>query len=419
VELYGRQFEDHPHLSASLEPVKLATIRISRGAGIPRDVLLIGFCLVVDLALWAGDRDLSVGGRAPFWLVPVMAVPVMCLLAKRKTWPVAVFPCQCAYACISILIPRYQPIAGLLVACYTVAARRPRGVALPLIFVAGIPIAVDTLATAWSFGQTVGQALATASISVLLVIVATALGSFAFASSKRAAMLEQENAARATEALRHERLRLARELHDIVAHSVSVMLLQAAGAKKLASRQDSALMQPLGVIQDVGVQAMNELHRMLNVLRAAASEDEAVERSPGLEDLPRLLELSGMSGLRVHHEVEGIPRRLDTSVDLAGYRVIQEGLTNASKHAGPTATVDIRQRWSDDSLSITVTSAGRSQPVEAGSRHLSGGFGLQGLRERVAVVGGTFSAGPSAAGFTVRARLPLTTSQGVVEMTQE
>jgi signal transduction histidine kinase len=266
----------------------------------------------------------------------------------------------------------------------------------------------------------VGESLATAALWIAVLVATTALGRFAFASTQRAAFVEQENAARAAEALRNERLRLARELHDIVAHSVSVMLLQAAGAKKLVSERDNALLQPLGVIQDVGIQAMNELHRMLSVLRTAASGDDSLERSPGLEDLPRLLELSRMSGLTVRHEVEGIRRRLDASVDLAGYRVIQEALTNASKHAGPTATVEIRQRWSDDGLSISVMSSGSSSAPAAGARSLSGGFGLQGLQERVAVVGGTFSAGPAADGFMTRARLPLTSGmKEILEVSPE
>jgi signal transduction histidine kinase len=390
--------------------MKLPTIPATRGGRAARESALISFCLAIDLGTWAGDRELSTGGLAPFWLVPLMAVPAMSVIAQRRTRPVAVLLFQCAYSCISILIPGYQPVTGLLVACYAVAARRPRGVAIPALASACIPLAVNTLVTAESYGQTVGEEVATASLWLAVLAAAIALGRLAYASSQRAVLVERENATRAAEALRSERLRLARELHDIVAHSVTVMLLQAAGAKKLVTEKDSALLQPLGVIQDVGVQAMNELHRMLNVLHAADSGDDSVERSPGLEDLPRLVELSRLSGLDVLHQVDGTPRRLDASVNLAGYRVIQEALTNASKYAGPTATVAIRQRWSDDGLSISVVSSGRSPLPAAGARQISGGFGLQGLRERVGVIGGTFSAGPSSDGFAVRARLPLTTA---------
>lgn len=205
-----------------------------------------------------------------------------------------------------------------------------------------------------------------------------------------------------------ERARLARELHDIVSHAVTGMTLQAAGAQALLAPTDQRVRQALTTIEAAGVQAMSELHRMLGLLQHTEPNDApAGTTGPRLRDVAELVALADAAGRSVQLVEEGHPGALDPSVETAAYRVVQEGLTNSAKHAGPSADVTVRLRWSAEQLEVEVRDRLRGPPLTAQQRStLSSGSGLRGLTERVVLVGGSLSAAPVEDGYRLLARLP-------------
>jgi signal transduction histidine kinase len=217
---------------------------------------------------------------------------------------------------------------------------------------------------------------------------------------RRAARLEGEREERARAAVVEERARIARELHDIVSHNVSLMVVQAEAAEEVLRRQPERAEEPLRKIQRSGREALNEMRRMLGVLRSNGSEPSLAPQ-PGLERLGALVESVEGNGLSVTLRVEGQPKLLAAGVDLAAYRVVQEALTNTLRHAG-ASHVDVVVRYSDTEVELEIRDDGR------GVGHLEEGHGLVGMRERIRVYGGQLEAGPRAkGGFSVRATLPL------------
>lgn len=217
---------------------------------------------------------------------------------------------------------------------------------------------------------------------------------------------EQEKRQQMMEAVRAERLYLARELHDIVSHSVSAMILQAAGAKALASSENAEVKAALDVIENTGIEAMVELHRLLGLLRAASPMDyrDGTEAPASLQDLEALVGSTRASGVDVEVSVEGHPAELDRSVGLTAYRIVQEALTNTIKHAGRGAAAQVHLRWEPEYLKLTIRD--RAGLGAQGMTALSFGHGLAGLRERVSLVGGFMEAGSTPDGFLLRAQLP-------------
>ncbi|MER5883231.1 sensor histidine kinase [Streptomyces sp. NPDC001941] len=211
----------------------------------------------------------------------------------------------------------------------------------------------------------------------------------------------------ADQAVADERRRIARELHDIVAHHLTTMQLLSGGARANLERSPDAAREALVTLEDSGRTALREMRHLLDVLRAGDEPDEDGEpRSPqpGIADLDRVVEDSRRSGLPTTLTTEGDPRTLPPSVALAVFRIVQESLTNARKYAGRGARVDVRIGYARDGVSVTVLDdgGGAERPAASGS-----GYGLVGMRERVALHGGTLRAGPEDGGFRVRASLPL------------
>lgn len=389
----------------------LTTPVMSRLRGVA-DLFVVAVAAVADLIVWGGDRQLRSGQVLPFWVVPALTVATYSTLLLRRRRPIEVFTLQWVYGLAGVLVPNYYPFAGVLVALHAVACRtRSRGAGIVLLACA-VPFGVNTYNSA-AFGAHPDVAVTIAANGVLWIVVMAAvwgLGRLTYFASVRARLVQERQAEEATRAVQAERLRLARELHDIVAHAVSAMILQAAGGQTLVGRDDDRIRQVFTVIESVGVQAMNELHRLLGLLRSADTEhaEEHWGEQPGLKDLPGLVDLSRAAGLDVHTSVEGPPGELDRSVDLAAYRIVQEALTNVTKHAGQAAAVNVRTLWSRDRLTINVRNThgqlrgDRDNPVV-----LSSGHGLQGLAERVSLVGGRLETGAVSDGFLVRAELPL------------
>jgi signal transduction histidine kinase len=213
--------------------------------------------------------------------------------------------------------------------------------------------------------------------------------------------LAHEREERARLAVLDERNRIAREMHDVVAHSVSLMVVQAGGARRMLDTDREASREALLAVEDVGRAALAELRRVLGLLRGT-DEPLALRPQPGTAQLASLVAGTRGAGLEVDLAVEGEPRPVQAGVDLAVYRVVQEALTNAVKHA-QARHASVRLDWQPDALHVDVVDDGRGPLVPA-----QGGHGLVGMRERLAAYGGALEAGPrTGGGFAVRARIPL------------
>ncbi len=228
---------------------------------------------------------------------------------------------------------------------------------------------------------------------------------------ERAARLEKEREAQAKVAVAAERARIARELHDVVAHNVSVMVVQADGAAYVLDAAPDQAKKALETISSTGRQALAEMRRLLGVLRTGEHQEggEYVPQ-PDVDQIEELVEQCRGSGLPVDFRVEGTPRPLPSGVELTAYRIVQEALTNTRKHGGPNAGASVRLVYFDDGLGLLVEDDGKGAPHELYEEGGADGrgHGLIGMRERVGMVGGTLDAGPRpGGGFRISALLPL------------
>ncbi|MFI1191112.1 sensor histidine kinase [Streptomyces californicus] len=228
---------------------------------------------------------------------------------------------------------------------------------------------------------------------------------------ERAARLEREREAQSKVAVAAERARIARELHDVVAHNVSVMVVQADGAAYVMDAAPDQAKQALETISSTGRQALAEMRRLLGVLRTGdAPESGEYVPQPDVEQIEDLVQQVRQTGLEVDFKVEGTPRPLPSGVELTAYRVVQEALTNTRKHGGPDAGASVRLVYFDDGLGLLIEDDGRGaahELYEDGGAD-GAGHGMIGMRERVGMVGGTLDAGPRpGGGFRISALLPL------------
>ncbi len=211
----------------------------------------------------------------------------------------------------------------------------------------------------------------------------------------------QRSEAEARRAVEEERARISRELHDVVAHSVSVMTVQASAVRRLLKPEQEREREALQVVEETGRQALTEMRRLLGIMREDGASAERAPQ-PGLATIGNLVEHVREAGLPVELTVEGEPVELPPGVDLSAYRIVQEALTNALRHAGP-AHAWVAVRYGGDDVEIAVENDGRSD-----SDGEAGGHGLVGMRERVALCGGELTAGPrKGGGFSISARLPV------------
>lgn len=227
----------------------------------------------------------------------------------------------------------------------------------------------------------------------------------------RAARLERARGTDARAARIEERSRIARELHDVVAHHVSVMTVQAGAARRIIDRDAGSAREAMSTIEEVGRTALSEMRRIVGVLRTdrdAEREGRELAPQPGLGDLGELLDNVRETGLAVQLWIEGEARSPSPGVDVAAFRLIQEALTNTLKHAGPQARAWVRLYYGDRDLTVEIEDDGRGTATFVADNEDNPGHGLVGMYERVALYGGELKIGPRVGGgFGVRARFPL------------
>jgi signal transduction histidine kinase len=354
-------------------------------------------------------------------LLPVAAVMSVAVVFRRR-YPVQAFAAAVAAGAIQVVTDS-RPIVvtdlAIPVLLYTLAAYRPRRLSLPGLVVCLVGSVVAT--AVWVNNplgtiQTLGLGLVIFSGTALLAWV---LGdsmayrrAYLTSLEDRAARLERERDAQAQVAAAAERARIARELHDVIAHHVSVMVVQADGAGYALRSDPQRAAAALAAISRTGRQALAEMRRLLGILR---SEDEKVGLAPvpGLGQVRELLREARDAGMSVSFTVDGAPRPLSEGAELAAYRVVQESLTNTRKHGGLAAAAAVTLRFQPDGLLLQVTDDGLGGAAAAADGPGPGpGHGLTGMRERVEMYGGKVSAGPLAAGgYQVTALLPDTRAE--------
>jgi signal transduction histidine kinase len=285
---------------------------------------------------------------------------------------------------------------AVLLAFYTVGAHTPRSVSVPCALVM-VVAGVVTLIVARDSDP------ADVAVSFLAATTAWVLGDAARTQRERAVWLEQRRSDAAHQAAADERLRIARDLHDIVAHHVSVMAVQAEAAQEVLAVRPERAARAMADVADTARATLGELRRLLGVLRAEG--DRAPQ--PDLDGVADLVESVRRTGLAVEVHTHGEARRITGLTGVTAYRIVQEALTNVIKHAS-AARADVELRFGDDALVVTVTDDGRGSGGSSAPANGEGGHGLAGMRERLAMLGGTLDAGPRpGGGFSVSARLPL------------
>jgi signal transduction histidine kinase len=222
------------------------------------------------------------------------------------------------------------------------------------------------------------------------------------AARERAAELERAREELARRAVVEERLRIARELHDVVAHSMSIIAVQSGVGAHVLDSQPEEARKALAAVEATSRQALAEMRRLLGVLRQEAEPSGSLTPSPGLAEVDALAADVARAGARVEVRIEGTRPALPLGLDLSAYRIVQEALTNVVRHAGP-ATARVRIRYAPDTVDIEVVDDGRG----AGTGRADG-HGIAGMRERAALYGGSLDAGPlPGGGFRVAAHLPV------------
>lgn len=222
---------------------------------------------------------------------------------------------------------------------------------------------------------------------------------------ERAERAERARAEEAARAVAEERARIARELHDVVAHQMTVMTLQAEGARRIAKDSDARVLDALDTIRNAGHEALSEMRRMVGLLRTGP-DDVDLEPQPGVDRLEELVGQMKEAGLTVELSREGTPRQLAPGIDVNVYRIVQESLTNVLRHGGPGATATVTLRYAPTSIEVDVADDGRGAASSLNGD--GGGHGIVGMRERVALLDGQLRAGPRpGGGFEVHAMIPV------------
>jgi signal transduction histidine kinase len=357
------------------------------------------------VAAWGPPGLVGTAIAGPWWLLALLPLLMGAPLVLRRRAPLLMWLAIWAGLALQYLLTRDPPqglefMFVLLTAAYSLGAHASlRRAVAGLVITAPVIIEISDKGGLLGFSPHRGAAGVTLSS---LQLLAFWLAGVLLRARRHAASLAARSAAlqrQAEQATAAERARIARELHDIVAHHLSVIVLQAAGARASGKPAGAALEK----IEHSGRQALDETSRLLNVLRDP-DEEAGLAPQPAIGELDALAASVRAAGLPVDLVIDGDPAALPAAVDVSVYRIVQEALTNVLKHAGP-ARADVTIGCADEEVTIEVTDNGTGQH---GNGSPGAGHGLAGMRERAAVLGGELAAGPRpGGGFTVRARLPL------------
>jgi signal transduction histidine kinase len=342
-------------------------------------------------------------------------------LVWRRRAPVLVFWTVLGLAGAALITSSAAVVQGVypeslaLVAVYTVARYRPRRYLWPAIAVLESILVV----VAWRQEQPwTSLALGTSALAatVLLGVTVSTRRAYLAALEERARRLERERDQQAQLAAATERTRIARELHDIVAHNLAVMIALADGAAFTASVAPDRAADAMQQVSETGRQALAEMRRLLGLLRDGQPPPASSELvpQPGLDDIDALVDQVRAAGVRIELTHQGTAGAWGPGAGLAVYRIVQEALTNTLKHAGPQARAQVRLRYTAAGVDLEVTDDGAGRPASPAADTLSGGHGLAGMIERATPYGGEVQAGPCpGTGWRVRARLRFDDPEGV------
>ncbi|PFG30308.1 sensor histidine kinase [Paramicrobacterium agarici] len=394
--------------------------------------LVLFACMMPSTVLY--QLSGTTGEPSPMWVTIVWAVVMCGALAFRRRWPSITALVVAATYIVGLEVGAQELLFSqivLFISMYTVGAwvtdrRVVRFVLGAVIGAMLIWLAISMVVVATDsevrddFGGFGTQTAMLAFMGIQLITNllyfggAAYFGAHAFKSARQRAELEyrtheleQERERSAAQAVALERVRIARELHDVVAHHVSVMGVQAGAARTVMDMNPQATRDSLANIEQNARTAIDELHHLVGTLREGDAEEEASASASTVDisQLDELIAASSVAGLPTSFDVLGEQRQLAGTVSLTLFRIAQEALTNARKYAGPDATADVRLRYLDSVVELEVTNTG-IVPVKP----RPGGLGHLGMRERIAAVGGEIEIGPrSRGGYLVRARIPLST----------
>jgi len=407
-------------------------------------------------------RSAGIMDEAPSWLAALWVVLIALPLAARRRWPEAVALVVSivfgVFGSMGVSDPLFSSIC-LYVAIYSVGAwshhrtvaRWTRLGIIASMFVwlfwtllehANQATAIPELSREGFFSPYAAYGLLQVLINLVYFWAAYHFGDTAWQAARRSDALEArtrelaaERERTATQAVTLERVRIARELHDVVAHHVSLMGVQAGAARRILDRDPAAAARAITVIEESARTAVEELHTMLGALRADENDCEGAQpahqstSTRGVDQLAELALETTNAGLPVRVQVIGDPRPVPGTIGLSLYRIAQEALTNTRKHAGVGATAEVRLRYEADAVELEVTDTGRgARPTGAGTEPggsggtpggPGAGLGQRGMRERIAAVGGSLELGNRPrGGYLVRARVPLASPQSAAPSEQ-
>jgi signal transduction histidine kinase len=359
----------------------------------------------LEYALRLDDQEVFPDG--PRWLITLASVPITLPLLARRRYPfgapafIFLYLAAVSFADGDFVVYSFVTFLTVLACVFLFGLLEDRRQSL-----AGLALGVGAaeIVTYHDSTRAAGDYVWYPIIFGVSWLVGFGLGSKfrqAQDAEERAARAERERLEEARAAVAEERARIARELHDVVGHSVSVMTVQAAGVRRLLKPDQEREREALQIVEQTGREALAEMRRLVGVLRRP-EEAPALAPQPSLEHLDRLVAQAREAGLPVELQVEGDPVQLAPGLDLTAYRLIQEGLTNALKHAR-ASQAEVLVRYDNGHVELTVSDDGSG---DGGGE--SGGHGLVGMRERISVYGGELEAGPlPEGGYRLRARLPL------------
>jgi signal transduction histidine kinase len=373
-------------------------------------------CLVAALLFVALQVQIWTGGHSQGRVVEALgAAAIAIAVAIRRRWMLEALLLVCAAFAVKIVVLGNHPgrggalyLVALVLLFYGAGAflDKPRSwLALAISVVLGTAIGS-------SKSGVIGVLFGDVAFVVLPWIVGRARRlalQRELAAQELAERVDSEREAHLRAAALGERTRLAREIHDVIAHSVSVMVIQAAGARTVIDLEPERAETALRSVERAGREALAEMRRLLGVL-ADGKDLRALAPQPGLEDLPELVASVRSAGLQASIQIEGEPVTVSPGLSLCAYRVVQEALTNTLKHAGATRA-QVTVNWGRDALELEVIDAGGEG---AGPAPGSSGHGIVGMRERAALHGGVVEAGPApGGGFVVQARIPIAAGSGI------